>query len=501
MSIIHYVLHMTAKIKKFLFENSSLRQTILKNTFWMSFGQIASRLIRAVVIIYAARVLGAAGYGVFSYALSLAGFFTIFSDIGLTPFLTRESAKNPELRMTYIATSFTLKLCLVAVNSLIILTAVPFITKMPGALPLLPFLIVLFAFDSIRDFSFAVTRSIQKMETEAGINILTNIAILAFGLGALFFFGTAKALMIAYTIGTGIGMVIGLWTLRTYFNKFWTFFNKAYVKPILLEAWPFGVSALLGVIMLNTDTIMLGAMRTEAEVGFYSAAQRIIAILYLIPGFLSVSVFPIMAQLAIKETERFVAVMEKALRAVLLAAFPIALGGVVLAPTLISFIFGAEYLPAAATLQILLFNVFLVFPGSIINNGIFAFGKQKQLLIAFAIGGIGNVILNLVLIPRFGIAGSAAATIVTQFLSNGFTFFAMQRIARFTSFGLVTRIAPAGIIMTIAAWGMNALGVHVLITVCASGILYVALLYLFREELLTNLKAELAGFFEPKSAQ
>lgn len=488
---------MTAKLKKFLFENSTLRQTILKNTFWMSFGQIASRLIRAVVIIYAARILGAAGYGVFSYALSLAGFFTIFSDIGLTPFLTRESAKAPELRMTYIATSFTLKLCLVAINSIIILVAVPFITKMPGAIPLLPFLIVLFAFDSIRDFSFAVTRSIQKMETEAGINILTNIAILAFGLGALFFFGTAKALMIAYTVGTGIGMIIGLWTLRSYFHKFWTSFSKAHVKPILLEAWPFGVSALLSTIMLNTDTIMLGAMRTEAEVGYYSAAQRIISILYLIPGFLSVSVFPVMAQLAIKNKERFVGVLEKALRAVLLVAFPIALGGAVLASPLILFIFGKEYLPAAVTLQILLFNVFFVFPGSIINNGIFAFGKQKQLLVAFAIGGIGNVILNFLLIPTFGIAGSAAATIVTQFLSNGYTFFAMQRITPFTSLGLVKRIAPAGIIMTIAALCIHALGAHVIITVCVSGILYAGLLYVFREELITNLRTEIVNFFNP----
>lgn len=485
---------MGIKIKQFLFENSTLRQTILKNTFWMSFGQIASRLIRAIVIIYAARILGAAGYGVFSYALSLAGFFTIFSDIGLTPFLTRESAKAPELRTTYIATSFTLKLCLVALNSIIILIALPFLTKMPGAITLLPFLIVLFAFDSIRDFSFAITRSIQKMEVEAGINIFTNISILLFGLLALFIFGTAEALMIAYTIGTGLGMIVGLWTLRQYFHKFWISFNKAYVKPILLEAWPFGVSALLSTIMLNTDTIMLGALRTEAEVGYYSAAQRIISILYLVPGFLSVSVFPIMAQLAIKNKERFVGVMEKAIRAVLLAAFPIALGGSVLASTIILFVFGKEYIPAVATLQILLFNIFFVFPGSIINNGIFAFGKQKYLLIAFGIGGLGNILLNFLLIPHFGIAGSAAATIVTQFLSNGFTFFAMQSITPFTSLGLVKKIAPAGIIMSIAAWSMNHFGFHILITVCVSGIIYAGLLYLFQEELVIHLKREIKNF-------
>ncbi|PIY59464.1 flippase, partial [Candidatus Wolfebacteria bacterium CG_4_10_14_0_8_um_filter_37_11] len=48
-----------------------------------------SRLIRAAIIIYAARVLGAAEYGIFSYVLSFAGFFTIFADLGVSPLMTR----------------------------------------------------------------------------------------------------------------------------------------------------------------------------------------------------------------------------------------------------------------------------------------------------------------------------------------------------------------------------------------------------------------------------
>jgi len=73
------------KIKEFLFENKSMRQMVAKNTAWLAIGEMVSRLIRAGLIIYAARVLGTEGYGVFSYALSLAALFTIFSDIGLSP--------------------------------------------------------------------------------------------------------------------------------------------------------------------------------------------------------------------------------------------------------------------------------------------------------------------------------------------------------------------------------------------------------------------------------
>ncbi|MCL5004783.1 MAG: hypothetical protein M1170_02470, partial [Patescibacteria group bacterium] len=61
---------MLQKIKSFLFENKTTRQTIAKNTFWLFFGEISSRVLRAAIVIYAARVLGADGWGVFSYAIT-----------------------------------------------------------------------------------------------------------------------------------------------------------------------------------------------------------------------------------------------------------------------------------------------------------------------------------------------------------------------------------------------------------------------------------------------
>ena len=78
-----------SRIKEFLFENQNTRQTIAKNTFWLSFGEITGRLLRLGIVIYAARILGAAGWGVFSYLTSLAAVFTIFTDVGLGAVLIR----------------------------------------------------------------------------------------------------------------------------------------------------------------------------------------------------------------------------------------------------------------------------------------------------------------------------------------------------------------------------------------------------------------------------
>ena len=88
---------MWRRIKSFLLENKTPKQTVAKNTAWLSISDFGGRLLKAASSIYGARVLGAARYGVFSYAVALAGFFTLFIDPGINAILIREGAKaTPE---------------------------------------------------------------------------------------------------------------------------------------------------------------------------------------------------------------------------------------------------------------------------------------------------------------------------------------------------------------------------------------------------------------------
>ena len=138
------------KLKAVLLENRTTRQTVFKNALWLSFGQIFGRLIRAAIIVYAARVLGAADYGVFSYALGLAGFFTIFADIGINGILTRDASQKPAERSYYFATSFWLKSILLFLTAAAIVFIAPYFSKIEAAKALIPFVALLTIFDGIR---------------------------------------------------------------------------------------------------------------------------------------------------------------------------------------------------------------------------------------------------------------------------------------------------------------------------------------------------------------
>ena len=120
-----------SKLKRFLFHNQNTAQTIAKNTFWLSFGEITGRFLRVAIIFYAARVLGVAGYGTFSYMTNLAGLVTIFSDVGLSGVLIREVAKDKEKRMALFSTSLVLKMALLLLSLFFIVFGTPLLTTSP----------------------------------------------------------------------------------------------------------------------------------------------------------------------------------------------------------------------------------------------------------------------------------------------------------------------------------------------------------------------------------
>ena len=73
---------------------SLIRSTILKNTFWVGGAEIISRFLRFFLVVSAARILGVIGYGQFSFASQILFISAIFTDLGISPILTRELSKN-----------------------------------------------------------------------------------------------------------------------------------------------------------------------------------------------------------------------------------------------------------------------------------------------------------------------------------------------------------------------------------------------------------------------
>lgn len=480
---------MMKKIKEFLFHNKSSKQTITKNVFWLSVSQLAGRIIRSAIIIYAARVLGAAEYGVFSYALGLAGFFTIFADIGISVLLTKEVAQQPQKAKAYFAVSLWLKSILLLGTTLLIVFIAPYFSKIEQAKALLPFVALLVIFDNLREFSNAFFRAKEKMEFEALTTIFMNITITVLGFIALYFSKSAGAITFSYVGSAGAGFLAAIFILREEFLGIIKNFDKSLIRPILKLAWPIALSGLLGAFMLNVDIIMLGWFRTETEIGLYSAGQKIVQLLYILPSIIASAVFSPISR-AVKNQEYAVvrSITEKSASLISLIALPLIVGGIVLGKPIIEFLYGNGYLNGVSSFQILILTILITFYGSLFSNLILAYDQQKKFAAYAGLASIGNIIFNAMLIPFWGIAGAAAATLIVQTMYYGLIWKALTKIIPFRIFPNVKKVAPTAAIMGLAAFLINEFSLNVIINIFISGMIYFIILYLLKETIIREIE-------------
>ncbi len=477
---------MFKKIKEFLLINKTTRQTVAKNTFWMIAGQFGSRLIKAAIIIYAARILGAEQWGVFSYTLSLAAFFTIFTDFGLSAVVTRESSKDLSLQEKYFSTSIIIKLVMTLAVIIIIFTLAPLIIKQEAVRALLPIVIILTCLDGLRDFGASLSRAWEKMEIEALIQIFTNLAIVIGGFIALYLLPTAWSLSIGYTVGITLGTIAAFYPFRHYIKNFGKNFSRQLIKPIIFSSWLIGITGLMGAAMLNTDVLMIGWFRSIKDVGYYSAGQRITLLIYLLPNLFAGALFPTLVK-SFYDREKFKKVLERSLVILTILSIPITIGGALLSKEIIHLLYGKEYYPAINSFIVMNLTYITVFLSAILASAFFII-KERVLLKFAAAGFFGNLFFNLLLIPPFGITGSAISTLFTQILTTSYLSYQLKKEIRFSFLPKIKKIIAASLIMGVSTAIISYLGINVVINIIVSGVIYLLLLIIFKEENVSEIK-------------
>lgn len=473
---------MFSKVKKALFENRSAKQTLLKNMFWLAFGQVGSKFIKAAITIYAARVLGASGYGTLSYILSLAGFFTIFADIGVSSILTRETAKNPEEEDRYFSTVAVIKLVLLIFTAALIVFIAPYFSKIPEAKMMVPFVALLIFFDGLRDLSVAFFRGKEKMELDAIVTVSTNFFITLFGFISLYFWVSYKSLFIAYIVASFCGFLIAAYFLRGKWLKIKRNFSKQLVIPITKSAWPMAVGGMIGSFLFNVDVVMLGWWRPDYEIGFYSAAQRIVGLIYNIPGLLAAAIFPMFSRyIRIGDNDKISSLSSRTITILLMAAIPIIIGGILLRDQVVKLVYGPGYAASANVFSIMIISIIVIFPFSILNDLVFAYDKQKKMLKYSFIAALTNIALNFLLIPYYGIIGATIATTLANVFNVGMLWRFVKKINNFFVLPYLYKIVISTLIMGVAVIIFKNIGVSLIINVIFSAGTYFALLFILRD--------------------
>lgn len=364
---------------------------------------------------YVARVLLPAGMGKVAFVQSVLSYFSYIASLGISGYGIRECAKVRDdrdklsllvqeiLRINFIST-------IVAYIALLIsLILVPKFHEYAMLFVIMSSNILLqtlgmeWLYTSLEKYTYITVRSIVfKMISVALTFILIN--------------GPEDYLLYGFItiFATSASNILNFINSRKYvsYKKFPEYKLKKHIRPIMY----FFCSSLILSIYGNFDSVMLGFMKGDGEVGIYNAAVKMKGIILAISTSLSSVLIPRMSVYFGKgERKKFNELILKSLRVILLVLIPLCIFVFLNSKNIIEFVCGKEYLSAEPTLKVLVICVVIVSFTSLFGNQILIpKGNEKRYSTSVFIGMFINLSLNLLFIPKYASVGAAVATLVTE---------------------------------------------------------------------------------------
>jgi O-antigen/teichoic acid export membrane protein len=389
-------------------------QRIAKNTLVLFSANIINLVLSFFYGVYTARYLGAENYGTLALAIAFISLFGVFTDFGLQQLTIREVARDKTLAIKYLSNIALLKLLLVAGAYGLILISVHILNYPDFTVKVISLIALSLVFNAFSNMFNSAFQAFEKMEYVSLGSILSNILMLA---GALFAISQglsvlafamiylgSSALVLTYTVA--IAKRLGIWPHRKYEFDF--------IKDLFKRALPFGIGTLFLTYYIWIDRVILSVMLNDTMVGYYSAAYNLISVLSFVPNAFVVSLFPIMANYLRKSDKSLNTIYRISIKYMYMLALPIAIGTTLLGSDIIYMIYGDGFLPAVQPLMILIWAEFFVYIDVLLGQMLYSINKERVIMVYAGIGAALNIILNILLIPRFGLSGAAAATLATE---------------------------------------------------------------------------------------
>lgn len=409
-------------------------QRIARNTTVLLVAQVASYLLSFFYMMYAARYLAPANFGILSFAIAFTGIFAIFGDFGLQPLMVREIARDRTIAPKYLANIGLMKVILVAVAFGLIALTINLMGYPEETVNVVYLLGLSFVFQAFTQMFYSIFQAFEKMEFQAIGQMLNAALLLGGGIFAINHGFTVAGFASLYVITNTVALGYAFAVVKLKFSSPAAApaakvmeFDRSFWKLTIKEALPFGLITLFAAVFYGADTIILSSVKGDAVVGWYSAAYRMVVILLFIPTALGSAIFPVMSRFYTTSPDFLRHGVEKLLKYMTMLGIPIGVGTTLLAQRIIWVVFGPEYTPAVIALQILIWSVVLVYIGGPMGTLLQATNNQRVVARIVGISIVINVVANLILIPEYSYVAAGTVAVVTTLISVAMQYVACSR--------------------------------------------------------------------------
>ncbi|WP_316832349.1 flippase [Pedobacter aquatilis] len=406
------------------FDEEALKK-YFKNTGMLLIGKVGSLAIKMLSSIAVANYLLSYGNGILTTSVSYVFLFAALAGLGLDQFIVKELHQFPERRDSILGSAFSMKsiaglICIPLIYiswSIYPLEGIKF-----GYIFLLSFMGIFQSFTVIDSYFQSEVKSKYIMQ----VQIIGNLVSAAIKVCLILTHSNLTLFFFAYLFDTvllSIGYVIS-YNQKGRSILAWTCDWKL-SKKLLSLSWPLIVSGIMVSIYMRVDQIMLKQILGEhgiAEAGAYNTVVMFSEALNFVPIAIVSSLFPAILNARRDDKERYQKRLQNLYDLMVWLSLSFALF-ITFASPLIYKLYKPEYIAAAKVLSVHVWGSIFVFLGVASGQFLIAENFGHLSFIRTGLGAIVNIILNIILIPKMGMMGTAIATVIAYFVSAFFVLF------------------------------------------------------------------------------
>lgn len=393
------------------------RSRLVRNMLMLFGGQVASWGFAVLWLFFVPRKLGPTAIGELVIATSVTAILGTFVTQGAGTLLTKEIAREPEVAGRLVGGAMVMRLACV-VPAFLVTTLYAWLLHFSAEQTTLVWLatagMLAAALSGALQAAFS---GMERMEFIAYANVIGNGLTSILGIALILSGGKVVALMVLDVALTVIVLVLNVVWARRLLSIRWRG-SIAVIPHIVRGGLSYWIGGLFFVTYLWIDSVLLSMMAPASVVGWYGAPTQLFTSVLMVSGVLGTAWFPRMAA-AFKDGPRQLRdVARPAVEAVVVVSLPIAIGIVLTAKPLVQLLYGARFAGAAPVLVVLGLTVIPTFFNMIAYQVLLASNRQVGWIKVVALATVLNVVLNLVLVPRYQAAGNGAVGAAVSLLTS-----------------------------------------------------------------------------------
>jgi O-antigen/teichoic acid export membrane protein len=399
-------------------------QNVVSNTGWLFAEKMVRMGVGLFVGVWVARFLGPEQFGYLSYALAFVSLFSAIAGLGLDGIVVRELVRDPSGKDEILGTAFILKFLSGVLTFLTVLVAIRLLRPddrltywlvgiTAGGMIFNAFDTVDFWYQSQVQSKYSVVAKSSAFLLVSGVKvflILTEAPLIAFAVAGL-------AEIVIGSLGMAMAYRVSGRHIRSWRS------NVSIAKRLLKDSWPLILSGIAIMIYMRIDQVMIGEMVGSKEVGIYSVAVQLVEAWYFLPGIVVSSVFPSIVEAKEMGEMIFYERLQKLYNFMAFMAYVIVIPVTLVAGWVIKTLYGAAYDKAGPMLAVLIWSILFTNLGMARSTFLTTMNWTRIHFLTVGLGCAINVILNYILIPRYGGMGAVIASCVAYwFAAHGACF-------------------------------------------------------------------------------